>query len=324
MTPEMDANSNTVPSGRGKTIRVQPHQVIPFVGMVLVVVFFEIVSGGKIFSAINAPVLLDEIFSIAIGSAGVLFLMSQGSLDFSLGAIVGFAGAVAAIASKSNLALTLPVALLVGAAVGFLNGWIHAKFHVQSFITTLAMSFILQGLTTVVLGSGSVGVSFKLSVIDVAPVKLAVLLVVFAVVFYLFEYTRFGKECRAIGSQEEAARQSGVDVFKVKVLSFITSGLACGLVGFFSIVHACTASYDTGSGFQVDVLNAVLIGGLSLTGGCSSKFCTVVIGSIIMGVIANGMTLWGIDAMTQQLVKGVIFILAVAISFDRKSATVIQ
>lgn len=186
MASEMGTELSATLLKRRKTIAFQPHQVIPFVGMVVVILFFEIVSGGKIFSAINAPVLLDEIFSIAIGATGVLFLMSQGSLDFSLGAIVGFAGALAAIASKTNLGLALPVAVLTGISIGAINGWIHARFRVQSFITTLAMSFILQGLTTVVLGSGSVGVSFKLSVIDVAPVKLAVLLTIFAVGFYLF------------------------------------------------------------------------------------------------------------------------------------------
>jgi ribose transport system permease protein len=299
-------------------------QLSPFIGMILVMIFFEIVSGGNLLSSRNSFILVNEVFSIVLGTTGAIFLMAQGNLDFSMGAIVGIAGALGAIAGGKNAILILPVTLLAGLVVGSVNGFIYAKLNIPSFIATLGMSFILKGLTTVVLGSGAIGLPFVMSKYDNEPLKLTVLVIILTIGYMVFEYTQFGKQSRAIGALTEAARQCGVNITRTKFIAFMISGLVCGLVGFFSIVRACTASPDTGSGFEFNVLLALSIGGFSLSGGWSSKFRCVVVGSIIVAIISNGMTLWGIDQLLQQLVKGIIFIIAVAVSFDRKSVSIIK
>lgn len=302
----------------------QKNSVIPFVGLVLAIILFQVTSGGRLLSQRNSIVLLNEVFNVIIGASGVLFLMSQGNLDFSMGAIVGMAGAVAANASNTNMAMTLPVALLIGIICGAINGIISAGFGVPSFIATLGMSFVLKGITVMMLNAGSIGIPFELSSFDTVPIRFTTMILVFMITYIIFTYTKLGKQSCAVGSQSTVAKQAGVNVFWVRMFGFMISGLACGLIGFFSIIRGCTASTTTGSGFEIDVLNAMMVGGMAITGGWNSKFRYVIIGSLLMAVVSDGLTLWGIDLFTQQLIKGCIFIIAVALSFDRKNVAVIK
>lgn len=304
-------------------VRERMLHFIPYIGLILVVVFFGVITEGRILSFRNSSVLLSEIFSIALGATGVIFLMSQGNMDFSLGALAGFAAALGAIAAGTNTLFLFPVTILAGLAVGFINGMFVAKFNVPSFIATLAVSFVLKGLTITML-NGSIGIPFAMSKYDNDVLKLAVLVAVLVIGYIMFEYTEFGKQGRAIGSLPEAARQSGVNLTKIRWFSFVLSGLVCGLIGFFSAVRACTVSTSTGIGLEFNVLLALMIGGFSLTGGWTAKFRSVIIGSLIMAFISNGMTLAGINGGVQQLIKGFLFIIAVAVSFDRKNIAVIK
>ena len=168
------------------------------------------------------------------------------------------------------------------------------------------------------------GIPISQNFFDQNSIKISVFVFSLVVLFLLFEFMPFGKCCRAIGSSSNAARQAGVKVEKTKILAFVISGLMCGLVGFFSLVRTCTASSQTGNAFEFDVLLAVLFGGMPLTGGWPVKFRSAVIGSIAMAIMKNGMSVMGIDGLTQQIVEGVILIIIVVIAFDRKSAGVIK
>jgi ribose transport system permease protein len=298
-------------------------KVFPYFGLIAVIVFFEIVSKGQLITPRSSTVLINLIFDIGLGTTGVLFLMAQGEMDFSLGGIVAFSGALAAIAFKNNPALLFPVALLSGLLVGLVNGLLIAKLHIPSFISTLSMSFVLRGITSVILG-GNVGLPYSVNKLDNLQIKLFVLIAAMVVCFFVFNYTRFGKHSKAIGSLPEAARQSGVNIANTKLVAFIIAGVVSGLIGFFDLVRSCTASPTNGAGLEFNVVIALMVGGLSLTGGWITKFNAVVIGCIIMSILSLGFNLWGVDGYTQQLVQGIIFIVAVALSYDRKNAVAIK
>lgn len=299
-------------------------EIVPFIGLLFVIIFFQIVSQGKLISVGNRTVLINQIFSTAIGATGVIFVMAQGNLDFSMGAIVGIVAAAAALVSKQNILLTLPVAILLGGSIGAINGFAHTILKVPAFIATVCVSFILKGITNIVLDSGSLGANFKLGVYDTVLIKTVTLIIIMIVGFIIFEFYTFGKHSRAIGAREEVAKQSGVNIIKTKILAFMASGVACGIVAFFSIARSSTASTSTGANFEVDVLIALMLGGLPVTGGWNSRFRNAVIGSMIMAIVANGLTLWGINTFDQQLIRGFVFIVAVAVSFDRKNVVIIK
>ena len=289
----------------------------------LVLVLFEILTGGKLLGQRNLMNIFNNFFSIALCSMMYTFVMALGELDLSVGAIVGFSAAMGAFSATISPALILPVALLTGTGIGLLSGFATAYLRVESFIGTLAISFIFRGLTTYFL-NGSVGIPISMRVFDEDWVKILTMIIVLVVSGTLFQKCAFGKNCRAVGASREAARQSGVDVEKTRMLSFMLVGLICGLVGFFTLVRACTASSKTGNAFEFDVLLAVLFGGMPLSGGWNVKFRAAIIGSVAMALLKSGMSLVGIDGLTQQVVQGILLVVVVAISFDRRSAAVIK
>lgn len=296
---------------------------VSFIGLVLVAAVFQVLTDGRLLSARNMMNIFNNFFSIGLGSIGVMFLMSLGELDLSVGAILGFAATIGAMGAQLHTSWILPLCLLTGIGIGALNGILISRLKVESFIGTLAVSFIARGLTTYLL-NGSAGIPLSQRIYDKSEVKVVVFIIVAVLFFVLFHYTAFGKSCRAIGASKEAARQSGVAVKRVRAMAFVISGFLCGLAGFFSLVRTCTASSNTGNGFEFEVLLAVLFGGMPLSGGWTVKYRAAIVGSIAMAVMKNGMSLMGIDGLTQQIVQGIILIVVVAISFDRRNAVVIK
>lgn len=296
---------------------------VPVIVLIVLVIFFEIVSNGRLLSRMNIDALLNSMFSIALGAAGVSFLMAQGNLDFSMGGIVGLAAALSGFAAWIHPVLSVLVGVGVGAACGLLNGVIHAKFKVSSIITTLSTAFIFRGIQGTLITTGAVSLPASMMFLENTELKVALMAVAFIAGGIFYTRTRVGKYCKAIGSREEASFQSGIKVNKYKIGCFVLSGSVAGLVGFFYLVRAASASANTGSGFEFDVLLAMLLGGMPISGGSSARFRSVIIGSLIMTILSNGMILWGLDSVLQQFIRGIIFLVSVSISFDRRNLTTI-
>lgn len=296
---------------------------VPVIVLIVLVIFFEIVSNGRLLSRMNIDALLNSMFSIALGAAGVSFLMAQGNLDFSMGGIVGLAAALSGFAAWIHPVLSVLVGVGVGAVCGLLNGVIHAKFKVSSIITTLSTAFIFRGIQGTLITTGAVSLPASMMFLENTELKVALMAVAFIAGGIFYTRTRVGKYCKAIGSREEASFQSGIKVNKYKIGCFVLSGSVAGLVGFFYLVRAASASANTGSGFEFDVLLAMLLGGMPISGGSSARFRSVIIGSLIMTILSNGMILWGLDSVLQQFIRGIIFLVSVSISFDRRNLTTI-
>lgn len=129
---------------------------------------------------------------------------------------------------------------------------------------------------------------------------------------------------RAIGSGEVSTRYSGVPVERMKVLAYLISGVLCGLCGWLNVVKTGAADSKTGLLFELDILTALVLGGMPLTGGSGAKLQSAIIGGLMLAILSNGMVLVGIKAELQQAVKGVIFLLAVYLSFERESVVLIK
>lgn len=307
-----------------KLVMENARRFIPFAGLVIVAVFFQSATGGALLSLKNVPVFINHAFAITAASCGAVFLMAQGNIDFSLAANVCVSAALTALVSRISIPLALVTALLCGSCMGLLNGLAHAVLGLPSFIATLAASFIYTGIANILLGSGSLAADYGMKKLDNLPLKLFVLFAVCTASCLALEFSPFGKQCKAIGSRIEAARQSGINISVKKIIPFVISGCACGIVAVFSILRTCTASTQTGASMQINTILALLLGGIPFSGGWASKFRGVLIGSLMMAVVANGLVIMGVQVMTQQIIKGMLFVVAVAISFDRKNAIVIK
>jgi ribose transport system permease protein len=297
--------------------------IFPYLGFFTALIFFEAMT-GRIFTKTNFKALLGDGFYIMIGAVGYIFIIAQGNLDFSIGGTMAVCCATAALASSINPYLSAPAAILIGMLIGSINGFFVAVLKIDSFIATMAFNYVLKGCVVILLKGGVLEVpSFMLSW-DSNAIKITTLLSVVFIGFIVFNYTTYGKHCRAVGSCQETAMQTGVNTKRTKFIAFVTMSCLAGLLGFFSLLRTGTASSQTGKEFLTNAWNAVLLGGVPVDGGSTTKFRGAIIGSMTMALLSDGMTLMGLSVYAKQFVRGVIFIIIIAISFNRKNLAVIK
>lgn len=297
--------------------------IVPYLGLVIVVVFFQAMT-GRVFTASNLKAMLNDGFSITLGAVGYIFVIAQGNLDFSISGIMGLACAISAIVAKINPYIAVFAAILVGIVVGMINGFLVAHLHMDSFIATMALSYLLQGVIVNVLDGGIIAAPFQMLEWSTLTMKISVMLIVLIAGGCIFTFTPFGKRNRAVGTNETVAHQSGVNICSTKIMGFVIMGVMAALVGFFSLLRTGTASSNSAGNFLTNAFDAVLLGGVPIDGGSRTRFRSAVIGSLTMTALNNGMTLIGLGSLTMQLVTGLIFITVIAISFNRKNMTEIK
>lgn len=307
-----------------QTRNVDIKKIFPFMGAILVTAIFTFATQGEIFSERNISVMVNNTIYIIAAVSAYSFMLAAGDLDFSIGANMGVSCAISCIVANIDPAFSIPAGILTGALIGLINATISVKLGINAFITTLAMMFVCNGLTVMILENGSMGAPVQMLKWFSTPFKLIVILFFIVGGYFIFEHTAYGKRLRVIGACPEAVRQSGVNVTLHKFMTFIIMGATCGFLGFISLIRTGTASAGTGSSLMMNVLNAVLIGGMPLGGGPTSRFRSVILGAIIILIMESGMVMLQFDNVTTQFVKAFIFIIAVGISFDRKNVKVIK
>ena len=252
----------------------------------------------------------------AIIAAGMTFVILTGGIDLSVGSILAISGAVCASI----------VALAIGAVVGFLNGFIISKGKLQPFIATLATMTVFRGLTLVftdgkpiTLGSGDLAVAFgKIgggSIFGI-PTPAIIMIVVFLVCGYVLNNTTMGRHTYALGSNEDAAKLSGLNTDKIKIAVYTISGILAAVAGIIITSRLFSAQPTAGNSYELDAIAAVVLGGTSLTGG-KGKISKTIVGALIMGVLSNALNLLDVSSYYQMMVKGVVILIAVLL--DRKN-----
>lgn len=274
-------------------------------------------------SFLTAPNLINLVRQISINcilAVGVTFVLLTGGVDLSLGSLVALSGVVAAsFAHPQEYPTAVPVALgiLAGAGCGALNGAVITGAKVAPFIVTLGMMTAARGLALVLSGGRPVSNLSRdftrLGSSDVmgVPVPALILAVVAALAWVFLRRFRQGRYIYAVGGNEAAARASGVRVHRVKTLAYVVSGALSGLAGVVLASRITTGQPNAGVGYELDAIAAVVIGGTSLSGGAGGIGGTI-LGTLLMGVINNGLDLLNVSSYYQQIVKGLIIVGAVA------------
>jgi ribose transport system permease protein len=264
-------------------------------------------------------------------SIGMTLVILSGGIDLSVGAILALAGAVAAGLLKTGL--TLPafgVALqfttagavlagvIVGGALGWCNGVTITRFQLPPFVATLGMFSIARGLTMLWTGGfpitglgpgfGTIGTGALLGM----PMPVWIMTVLVGIFVLVTRRTRFGRHLYAVGGNERAARLTGLNVNRIKVAVYSLAGALAGVAGLIVTSRLDSAQPNAGLGYELDSIAAVVIGGTSLSGGRGSVGGTV-LGCLIIGVLNNGLFLLNVSPFWQQVIKGLVILLAVAI-----------
>jgi len=283
------------------------------------------------FSRENLLNVLRNVSMQGIIAFGMTMVIIAGEIDLGVGSAVAFSGCLTAwltgfLCGKEAglpmpLAVTLAMAgsLVSGSAIGCLTGWLRTRFRVPTFITTLAWLTVLKGASELItngfpltpfpswynfLGGGYVyGI----------PFPAIVFILMFGVSHFVMNYTSFGRSVYAVGGNAEAARLSGINVGRVKILVMGSVALLAALSGVMQSSQIMSGSATTATGWELDVISAVIIGGTSLMGGAGTVWGTL-IGVIFLGVLVNGMTLLNINEYWQHVVRGGLILVAVLLS----------
>ena len=293
--------------------------LFPFISLAVVIIGLAAATGGGLLQITNIRRIFEQSFAQMLVAGGVIFLMTQDCMDMSVGAIIGLSGAVAAYTSQVSIPLALVAALVAGLTVGLINGLLNGILGLNSMICTLAMQFILRGILLIICKSGSVGIALEMYDLDSLNLKIVICVVYLIVAWLFFQYHIYGKQCKAVGAGKVSAIQSGINIKKTRMIGYIISGTVSGLAGFFTVIRSGAALYNTGNMVEIDTLIALILGGMAINGGANSKFRSVVIGVVILGVLNNGMVLLGLGTYPQLITKGLVFILVLTLTFTLRN-----
>ncbi|ATP29373.1 ribose ABC transporter permease [Chromobacterium violaceum] len=298
----------------------------PFIALVLVAVGLSVMSPDFL-TVNNLLNVMRQVSINALIAFGMTLVILLGGIDLSVGSILALSSVLTATLLRAGVdpMLATLLGILAGAAMGLFNGLVVSKGKVAPFIATLASMTILRGLA-LVFSNGSPITGFDSELFSIlgggyvaglVPVPVVWMLILFAGFWFLLKKTVFGRHLYATGGNEEAARLSGVKVDSVKLWVYTTSGAMAAMAGVVLTSRLNSAQPTAGTGYELDAIAAVVLGGTSLSGGRGWIFGTL-IGALLIGVLNNGLNLLGVSSFYQQVIKGAVILLAVLLDRSNK------
>lgn len=293
----------------------------------IIVLFVLIISlsimSDRFLSLSNILNILTQVSINGVLATGMTFVILTGGIDLSVGSVLAIVGVVLATL-KYEAFLSLVIALIIGAVIGALNGTLISKFKIQPFIVTLSSMTVFRGITYIATnGSPVSGLPDSLQFLgagmlfDIVPIPVILLILTYIIGYIIMTNTKLGRYLFAIGDNEEATLNSGIDVTKYKTLAYTVSGMCAALSSVILTARLNSAQPNAGLSYELDAVAAVAIGGTSLSGGSGSLVGTF-IGVLVLGIISNGLNLLNISAFYQQVIKGIIILVAVLIDKMKK------
>ncbi len=270
----------------------------------------------------NVMNLISQTAVLAILAIGMSFVMISGGIDLSVGSSIAFSGALAALALKytGNSMIAIILALIGGSFIGLVNGFIVGKLKINAFIATLSTLILARGLTIGLLGGNAVRIFDKVllwlgqTTIGPIPVILVVVVILYLVFFQFSKYSVFGRGIYAIGGNSITARLAGIKIEKQIILIYVINGVLVGLASIFTIGRLSSIQPYSGLGIEFEVIAAVVLGGISIVGG-EGSIIGVLLGTILMGALSNGLILINLPNYYIDVIKG--GILLAAVTFDK-------
>ena len=297
----------------------------PLIGLIIFAVIVSILN-PRFLTHANILNVLRQTSINSIIAIGMTLVILTGGIDLSVGSILAFCGAVMAslLNAGYNPLLAFVITLALGLIFGFVNGFLVSKMKLQAFIVTLVTMTFLRGATLVFTEGKPItvddgGILFENIgggyLFDI-PIPIYIMVALFILGHYLLMHTKFGRYTYAIGGNEEATKLSGINVDKVKMWVYGLCGMLSALAGIILTSRLYSAQPTAGSGYELDAIAAVVLGGTSLAGGVG-RITGTALGALIIGVLGNALNLLNVSSYYQMMIKAVVILIAVLI--DRKS-----
>lgn len=301
------------------------NQNLGTIAALIILIVFVSVLNPAFLQVNNLLNLMRQLIINGFIALGMTFVILTGGIDLSVGSTLAFTSAIFAglLQNGMNTGLAIVITLALGLCLGLLNGLLITKGKLAPFIVTLATMTIFRGLTLVYMDGRPISGpkdNFAFQFLGKGqvfgiPFQVILFLIVYIVLSTLLNKTSHGRKIFAVGGNEKASFISGIKIDKVKVLVYVISALMAVVSGLVLTSRLNSAQPTAGSAYEMDAIAAVVLGGTSMTGGSGSLTGTL-IGILILGVLNNGLNLLGVSSFYQQIVKGVVILIAVLI--DRK------
>ena len=294
-------------------------QTISIAAVLLVVVIFFSNFATAFLTSGNVLNLLRQLAPLLIVAVAMTFVITTAGIDLSVGSVVGLTASLGADLISRGVSPTVVIVamLALGAIVGVLNGYFTAYERLPAFIVTLASLTAVRGVALAITQGESIPIDPNLWFISLGqgrvagiPVPIVIAAPIVLVGWLVLTRTRFGNYVTGIGSNEEAVRRAGVDTRRVLLSTYVLAGLAAAVAGLLFAARLSSGSSNAGTGLELQVIAAVVLGGTSLFGGQGSIAGTV-LGALTIGVIGNGLILMQVSTFYVQIVQGVVLLLAI-------------
>ncbi len=305
----------------------QLFKILPLVSLIVLSIFFS-VSVESFRSLDNAMQIITQTSVIAIMAIGVTFVIITSGIDLSIGSLLAVSGTLFAILFV-KMGIPLPLALLVGAIAGaicgLISGVLVAKYSIPPFVVTLGMMMLARGFALTITDGRPVyfpydaGIYkiFEGKLFGVIPLPIIYLLIIALFAVFLLKKTVLGKHIYAVGSNEEAAHLSGINVTRIKIFVYSLCGFLTGIAGVILAARLNSAQPTIGIAYELDAIAAAVIGGTSLSGGIGTIGGTI-IGALLMGVLKTGLDQMDVSQFMQMMITGLVLIVAVYVDVIRK------
>lgn len=283
-----------------------------------IIVLAMSVLTDRFLTASNLFIVARQVTINGVIAAGMTVVILSGGIDLSVGSVLALCGAVSAgvLLATSNVVLAIGAALVLGTVFGAVNGVLVAYPKLPPFIVTLANMALARGLTLMYTGGRPILINDSVyefmggGYIGMVPFPVLLMLAIYLILHIILTKHSFGRTVYAIGGNEVACRLSGIVVEKIKVQTYMISGLLCGVAAVILTSRLLSAQPTAGVGYELDAIAAVILGGTSLTGG-KGRISGTIVGALIIGVLGNGLNLLNVSPFFQEVAKGIVILAAV-------------
>ena len=294
-----------------------------FGGLAFCIVFFSVLTplfGQSIWSAEKLDTLITDVIVTALLSVGAVFVYALGNIDISTGKQVGLYATLMVTLQQQTGSLIwgILLSLAIAVVIAIINAATGELLHIYAIIPSVVIMFILSGLSTIIystLGRRSISLyNYDYSIFKEPWLMVAVLAVETLLVAFMFNDTRLGKYTKAIGANAVVARQSGANIIRCKIMAYVVMGVCTVAASLFQMGYTGSASDSTGTGFELNVMIALILGGMPLSGGMRSRVSSALIGAVTFSLLNVGLPLIGVPVNLTFMIKALIFIIVVLIT----------
>lgn len=294
--------------------------VAPYAGLIIITLFFQIATSGELLQPENLQSLINQILITALAAIGGVFVFGMGEFDASLGSLVGLSAVLATMAGirTGSMALIFVICMVIPLVMGLIKGIFASYVEVPFFIFTVVLGSVISALVLVIMGKettiylrNAVTEIRTFSFNEMTAISCIMLAAYLGLCIFVFNYTGFGIKVKMLGGNKKATKQSGINITRTKIVSFLMSAIGIGLAAFIIVIRVRTVGYSTASTTGNDVMIALVLGGMPLSGGPRTKISAGIVGAATITILNYSLAMMGASTGVIQALRAVIFMIVV-------------